>query len=66
MPVVRIVMPPTLGRPHPTDLLLCGHHYRVSRHRLATLNATVRKLPEASGDGIALFADGPSSPAQVL
>ena len=67
IPVVRVVMPPTLARPHPTDLLLCGHHYRVSRQRLAALNATVQKLPGVSGDAVALFLfeDEPSSPAPV-
>jgi len=27
--VVRIILPPSAGRPHETDLLLCGHHFRV-------------------------------------
>ncbi len=63
MPVVRVVLPPTQTRPHPTDLLLCGHHYRVSRQRLAALNATVQKLPGISGDGVALFENEPSSQA---
>jgi hypothetical protein len=62
-PVVRVVMPPTQARPHPTDLLLCGHHYRVSRQRLAALNATVQKLPGVSGDAVALFEDAPSTQA---
>ena len=64
-PVVRVVMPPTQARPHPTDLLLCGHHYRVSRQRLAALNATVQKLPGVSGDAVALFEDVPTFPAPV-
>ncbi len=62
-PVVRVVMPPAQARPHPTDLLLCGHHYRVSRQKLAALNATVQKLPGVSGDAVALFEDAPSSQA---
>jgi hypothetical protein len=37
-------MPPARGRPHPTDLLLCGHHYRVSRKNLAAAGATVVDL----------------------
>ena len=65
MPVVRVVMPPTAARPHPTDLLLCGHHYRVSRQKLAALNATVQKLPGVAGDAVALFEDEPRSPAPV-
>jgi len=28
-PVVRVIMPATAARPHRTELLLCGHHYRV-------------------------------------
>ena len=65
MPVVRVVMPPTAARPQPTDLLLCGHHYRVSRQKLAALNATVQKLPGIPGDAVALFEDVPSFPAPV-
>jgi hypothetical protein len=40
-PAVIAVMPPRLGRPHQTDLLLCGHHYRASRQALAAAGATV-------------------------
>ena len=67
-PVVRVVLPPTLVRPHPTDLLLCGHHYRVSRQRLAALSATVEKLPGMAGDAVALFLseEVPSSPVPVI
>jgi hypothetical protein len=43
--VVRVVLPPTADRPHETDLLLCGHHYRVSRQALAEAYATVREIP---------------------
>jgi hypothetical protein len=39
--VVIAVIPPTPGRPHPTDLLLCGHHYRVSSQGLAAAGAMV-------------------------
>ena len=38
-PVVRVLIPPTAGRRHPADLLLCGHHYLTSRAALATANA---------------------------
>jgi hypothetical protein len=44
-PVVRVIMPPIPGRPHAVDLLLCGHHYRISRRVLATAGATVYDLP---------------------
>jgi hypothetical protein len=43
--VVRVVMPPTPARPHETELLLCGHHYRVSRQALAATHASVVELP---------------------
>jgi hypothetical protein len=42
--VVRVVMPPAEGRPHQTELLLCGHHYRVSRAALAAAHARVEEL----------------------
>jgi hypothetical protein len=42
--VVRVVMPPTAGRPHETELLLCGHHYRTSRAALSAAHATVHEL----------------------
>ena len=44
-PVVRVIMPPAPRRPHPVDLLLCGHHYRLSRKALAAAGATVYDLP---------------------
>jgi hypothetical protein len=43
--MVQVVMPPTHARPRRTDLLLCGHHYRISRQTLAAAGAAVRKLP---------------------
>ncbi|HTQ88062.1 MAG TPA: hypothetical protein VMK84_01070 [Streptosporangiaceae bacterium] len=42
--VVRVVMPPTASRPHETELLLCGHHYRASRAALSAAHASVREL----------------------
>jgi len=44
-PAVLVVMPATTARPHETELLLCGHHYRVSRHALAEVHAAVYELP---------------------
>ena len=40
-PVVTVVMPSAPGRPHPVDLLLCGHHYRVCRAAVAAAGVTV-------------------------
>jgi len=40
-PVVTVIMPPAPGRPQPVDLLLCGHHFRVSRAALTAAGAAV-------------------------
>jgi len=40
-PVVTVMMPPVPGRPHPVDLLLCGHHFRVSQAALRAAGAAV-------------------------
>lgn len=40
-PAVVAVMPPAAGRDHPTDLLLCAHHYRASRVALRRAGADV-------------------------
>ena len=40
-PVVTVVMPPTASRPHPVDLLLCGHHFRASQAALRAAGAAV-------------------------
>ena len=41
-------MPPSPARPHQTELLLCGHHSRVSRQALAAAGARIRDLPGRS------------------
>lgn len=43
-PVVKVIMPPTPGRPHPVDLWLCGHHYRASVAALQLAGATLEDL----------------------
>jgi hypothetical protein len=48
--IVRVVMPPRRSRPRSTDLLLCGHHYRVSRQALAAASAVARGLPGTPSD----------------
>jgi hypothetical protein len=48
-PVVRVIMPPTPERRHSVDLLLCGHHYRVSRQALAAAEARTEDLPGRAG-----------------
>ena len=44
-PVVRVIIPPSAQRPHSVDLLLCGHHYRVSRRTLTAARARIEYLP---------------------
>lgn len=39
-------MPPSADRPHQTDLLLCGHHYRASKRALAAAGAVVAEIGE--------------------
>ena len=55
--VVRVVMPPTADRPHETELLLCGHHYRASRAALSAAHASVHELAENFADPSAWFHD---------
>lgn len=52
-PAVIAVIPAASGRPAPTELLLCGHHYRVSRAALVAKGATlldIKGLPLAEDD----------------
>jgi hypothetical protein len=51
-PLIIAFIPPAPGRPHQTDLLLCGHHYRASRSALAAAGATVMDI-----DGMPLNDD---------
>jgi hypothetical protein len=43
--MVRVLMPATQSRPYPVDLLLCGHHFRVSQSTLAAAGAVARVMP---------------------
>ena len=47
---VRVTMPPSPSRQHRTELLLCGHHYRVSRQALAAAKAVARERPGTPPD----------------
>jgi hypothetical protein len=40
-PVVTVVMSPTPSRPRSVELLLCGHHFRVSQASLQAVGADV-------------------------
>jgi hypothetical protein len=66
-PAVTIVMPPTAARRHPVDLLLCGHHYRVSEAALRAAGATaydrVGTLIMPAADGAGQVPDCGSVPA---
>jgi hypothetical protein len=44
-PVVRVLMPATLSRPYRVELLLCGHHFRLSQWTLATAGGVAQVLP---------------------
>jgi hypothetical protein len=61
---VQVTMPPTAARPHETGLLLCGHHYRVSRPALEAARATVRELP-GTPDDVAAWIDATRSAASA-
>jgi hypothetical protein len=67
-PAVTVVMPPTAARRHPVDLLLCGHHYRVSEAALRAAGATAYDrdgkliIPAAGGTG--RFTDCEPVPAR--
>ncbi len=43
-PAVKVIMPPTAGRPHSVDLWLCGHHHRASAPALLKAKARVEDL----------------------
>jgi len=47
-------MPASDRRPHPTELLLCAHHYRASKLALATGGATALHM---NGNRVADPAD---------
>jgi len=53
-PAVMAVMPANDRRPGPTELLLCGHHYRASKSALAAAGATVLYM---NGSRVADSAD---------
>src|ERR1700756_4066613 len=49
-PAMRVIMPSGPLRPHSTEFLLCGHHYRVSLTALAAAGAVARELPGTPQD----------------
>ena len=65
-PAVRVIMPPCPARPHTTELLLCAHHYRVSRRALAAAKAVVGELPGTPQDIAAwIEVEQAGAPARV-
>jgi hypothetical protein len=44
-PMVRVLMPATQSRPYRVDLLLCGHHFRLSQRTLAAAGAVAKVMP---------------------
>lgn len=40
-PVERVIMPPTAEQPLEVELLLCGHHLRLSQGTLAAAGAAI-------------------------
>ena len=63
--VVRAVMPPSAARPHETELLLCGHHYRASRAALSAAHASVHELAGNFADPSDWFHDDRGQRAQA-
>ena len=60
-------MPPAPQRRHSVDLLLCGHHYRVSRQALAAARARIEYLPgKADAAEAALLGSMHRDHAEVL
>lgn len=56
--MVQVLMPAAPARPYRVDLLLCGHHFRLSQWTLAAAGAVARLLPGGlAGDkfGLALL-----------
>jgi hypothetical protein len=64
-PVVRAIMPPTPRRAHPVDLLLCGHHYRTSRHALIAAGASIYDMPGKADAAAVALLDVRRAPAAV-
>jgi hypothetical protein len=64
-PAVRVIMPAIASRPQEADLLLCAHHYRVSRQALDAAGAVVIELPGRDEEAEALLRRIPA-PAPAL
>jgi hypothetical protein len=64
-PVARAIMPPAPQRAYPVDLLLCGHHYRISRQALIGAGASMHDMPGKADAAAAAPLDVYRAPAAV-
>lgn len=56
-PSVVVVLQPTQDRPHPTEVLLCGHHFEHSRSTLVASRALAFSL---DGEHLTVSAPRPA------
>jgi hypothetical protein len=64
--VVRVIMPPTADRPHEVELLLCGHHFRLSQGTLAAAGAAFHVMDgELAAELALLLARRPAAARSV-
>lgn len=61
--MVRVIMPASATRPHPVELLLCGHHYRVSQASIEAARVTIEALPGRSADAADALLINPAAVA---
>ena len=55
-PIIRVLMPPTSDRHYRIELLLCGHHFRLSQWTLAAAGAVARVLPGLAAEQTSVIA----------
>jgi len=60
-----VLIPAASGHPYPIDLLLCGHHYRVSRAALAAIGVVVIDETGAAVDSGSMSVAGADEPANT-
>jgi len=63
--VVRVLIPPASSRPHSVDLLLCGHHYRMSCAALAAAGAVIINDRRSGGTIVAEYELGDPVPSDA-
>lgn len=60
---MRVIMPASATRPHPVDVLLCGHHYRMSQASIEAARGTIEVLPGRSADAATALLINPAAVA---